>query len=150
LHVYTASGKWYPARPFCRARIYRTSFCKNKPKKLFFNDLKRAFWACFRENWFYKFGHWWWKEIHTAWGGKGYTLHVHTAGGGKRYTLHVLNAGGGKRYILNVHTAGGGKRYTLHVLNAGGGKRYTLHVHTAGDGKGYTTECIFLLEMKQV
>ncbi len=50
LHVNTdGGGKTYPARPFCSARIYRTDICKNKPKKLFFNDWKRAFWACFRE-----------------------------------------------------------------------------------------------------
>jgi hypothetical protein len=39
------------------ARIYRPSFRENKPKPLVFFDCKRAFWACFRENWIYKFGH---------------------------------------------------------------------------------------------
>jgi hypothetical protein len=39
------------------ARIYRSSFRETKPKSLVFNDLKRAFCACFRENWVYKFGH---------------------------------------------------------------------------------------------
>ncbi len=34
-----------------RARIYRPSFHENKPKKLVFSHTKRAFWACFRENW---------------------------------------------------------------------------------------------------
>ncbi len=39
-------------------RIYRPSFLKNKPKTLVFSHKKRAFWACFRENWVDKFGHW--------------------------------------------------------------------------------------------
>ncbi len=34
------------------ARIYRPSFRANNPKT-------RAFWACFRENWVYKFGYSW-------------------------------------------------------------------------------------------
>ncbi len=38
------------------ARIYRLSFHANKPKTLVFNHWKRAFWACFREYWVYKFG----------------------------------------------------------------------------------------------
>ncbi len=40
------------------ARIYRASFHENKPKTLIFSLRKRAFWACFCENWLYKFGHW--------------------------------------------------------------------------------------------
>jgi hypothetical protein len=44
----------YP--PIC-ARIYRPSFHENKPKTLVFSHTKRAFWACFRENWVYNFGH---------------------------------------------------------------------------------------------
>ncbi len=40
------------------ARIYRPSFRENKPKTLVFSHTKRAFWACFRENWVYNFGHW--------------------------------------------------------------------------------------------
>ncbi len=40
------------------ARIYRPSFHENKPKTLVFSHTKRAFWACFRENWVYNFGHW--------------------------------------------------------------------------------------------
>ncbi len=40
----------------CSVRIYRPTFRENKPKTLVFNDLKRSFWACFRENWVYKFG----------------------------------------------------------------------------------------------
>ncbi len=39
------------------ARNYRPSFRENKPKTLVLYDWKRAFWACFRENWVYKFGH---------------------------------------------------------------------------------------------
>ncbi len=39
------------------ARIYRPSFHENKPKTLVFSHTKRAFWACFRENWVYNFGH---------------------------------------------------------------------------------------------
>jgi len=41
------------------ARNYRQSFRENKPKTLVFYDWKRAFWACFREYWVYKFGHYW-------------------------------------------------------------------------------------------
>ncbi len=40
------------------ALIYRPSFRENKPKTLVLYDWKRAYWACFRENWVYKFGHW--------------------------------------------------------------------------------------------
>jgi hypothetical protein len=32
-------------------------FRENKPKTLIFSHRKRAFWACFRENWVYNFGH---------------------------------------------------------------------------------------------
>jgi hypothetical protein len=46
------------------ARIYRSSFGhendrfrENKAKTLVFSHRKRAFWACFRENWVYNFGH---------------------------------------------------------------------------------------------
>ncbi len=39
------------------ARIYRPSFNENKPKTLVFSHTKRAFQACFRENWVYNFGH---------------------------------------------------------------------------------------------
>ncbi len=38
------------------ARIYRPSFRENKPITLVFSHTKRAFWACFRENWVYNFG----------------------------------------------------------------------------------------------
>jgi hypothetical protein len=38
-------------------RIYKASFHENEPKKLVFSHTKRAFWACFRENWVYNFGH---------------------------------------------------------------------------------------------
>ncbi len=31
---------------------------ENKPKTLLFSHWKWAFWACFHENWVYKFGHW--------------------------------------------------------------------------------------------
>ena len=33
-------------------------FRENKPKTLVFSHWIRAFWACFRENWVYNFGHW--------------------------------------------------------------------------------------------
>ncbi len=33
-------------------------FRENKPKTLVFSHWKRAFWACFRENRVYNFGHW--------------------------------------------------------------------------------------------
>ncbi len=39
------------------ARIYRPGFRQNKSKTLVFSHRKRAFWACFRENRVYKFGH---------------------------------------------------------------------------------------------
>jgi hypothetical protein len=42
---------------FC-ARIDRPSFRENKPKTLVFSHRKLTFWACFRENWVYKFEHW--------------------------------------------------------------------------------------------
>jgi hypothetical protein len=45
------------ALPCTCARIYRPSFHENKPKTLVFSHTKRAFWACFRENWVYNFGH---------------------------------------------------------------------------------------------
>jgi hypothetical protein len=35
---------------------FRPSFRENKPKILVFRNWKRAFWACFREHWVYKFG----------------------------------------------------------------------------------------------
>ncbi len=37
---------------------YRPCFRENQPKRSFSIKWKRAFWACFRENWVYKFGHW--------------------------------------------------------------------------------------------
>ncbi len=40
------------------ARIYRPAFSWNKPKTLVFSYWKRAYWACFHENWVYYFGHW--------------------------------------------------------------------------------------------
>jgi hypothetical protein len=46
------------------ARIYRPSFLENKPKTLVFSQTKRAFWASFRENWVYNFGHWRAKSTH--------------------------------------------------------------------------------------
>jgi hypothetical protein len=50
-------GQCHEIFDFC-ARIYRPSFHENKPKTLVFSHTKRAFWACFRENWVYNFGHW--------------------------------------------------------------------------------------------
>ncbi len=41
---------------FC-ARNYRPCFHENQPKRSFSIKWKRAFWACFRENRVYKFGH---------------------------------------------------------------------------------------------
>ncbi len=46
-----------PFPPHYSARIYRPSFHENKPNTLVFSHTKRAFWACFRENWVYNFGH---------------------------------------------------------------------------------------------
>ncbi len=42
---------------FYSARNYRPCFRENQPKRSFSIKWKRAFWACFRENWVYKFGH---------------------------------------------------------------------------------------------
>ncbi len=39
------------------ARNYRPCFRENQPKRSFSIKWKRAFWARFRENWVYKFGH---------------------------------------------------------------------------------------------
>ncbi len=39
-----------------RARNNRPCFRENQPKRSFSIKWKRAFWACFRENWVYKFG----------------------------------------------------------------------------------------------
>ncbi len=48
----------YCLRILCSARIYGPSFRETKPKTLVFSHTKWAFWACFRENWAYNFGHW--------------------------------------------------------------------------------------------
>ncbi len=55
----TPSKRPVAKRPFkyIRARIHRPSVRENKPKTLVFSNRKRAFWAGFRENWVYKFGH---------------------------------------------------------------------------------------------
>ncbi len=45
------------AASVCSARNYRPCLCENQPKLSFSIKWKRAFWACFRENWVYKFGH---------------------------------------------------------------------------------------------
>ncbi len=45
------------------ARNYRPCFRENQPKRSFSIKWKRAFWACFRENWVYKFGHWFFSLI---------------------------------------------------------------------------------------
>jgi hypothetical protein len=53
-------GLCYPAHiPIVEtsARIYRPSFRENKLKTLAFSHRKRAFWACFGENWVFKLGH---------------------------------------------------------------------------------------------
>ncbi len=39
------------------ARNYRPCFRENQPKRSFSIKWKQAFWACFLENWVYKFGH---------------------------------------------------------------------------------------------
>ncbi len=49
---------WKATRVYPCARIYRPSFHVNKPKTLVFIHTKRAFWACYRENRVYNFGHW--------------------------------------------------------------------------------------------
>jgi hypothetical protein len=51
---------------------------------------------------------------------QGYTLHVHTASGGKGYTLRVRWRW--KGISPSRSTAGGGKGYTLHVYIVNGGK----------------------------
>ncbi len=54
-----------PQIPLCR-RMPRSKpvpefidpvFAKTSPKTIVFSHRKRAFWACFRENWVYNFGH---------------------------------------------------------------------------------------------
>ncbi len=53
------ANNWRSAGPgHSSARIYGPSFRENKKKTLVFNDWKRAFLTCFRENWVYKFRHW--------------------------------------------------------------------------------------------
>ncbi len=47
----------YPSPSHHGAQIYRPSFRENQPNTLVFSHWKRAFWACFRENFVYKFGH---------------------------------------------------------------------------------------------
>ncbi len=42
--------------PLC-LNLY-TQFSRKQAQNACFYPLKRAFWACFRENWVYKFGHW--------------------------------------------------------------------------------------------
>ncbi len=49
----TAAGCVKPPVPEFIDPLFR----ENKPKTLIFSHRKRAFWACFRENWVYKFGH---------------------------------------------------------------------------------------------
>ncbi len=48
---------WGSPSEYC-ARIYRHNFRENKPKTLVFSERKPEFWACFCENWVYKFGRW--------------------------------------------------------------------------------------------
>jgi hypothetical protein len=40
-------------------------FRENKVQTLVYSHWKRAFWACFRENWVYNFGHW--GQIQSPW-----------------------------------------------------------------------------------
>ncbi len=59
-------------------------FRENKPKALVFSLGKRAFWACFRENWVYNFGQYSTVEMYlfnlNIWGqGDGATLLPSTA-----------------------------------------------------------------------
>jgi hypothetical protein len=49
--------------PLYSARNYRPCFRENQPKRSFSIKWKRAFWARFRENWVYKFGHSWLNAI---------------------------------------------------------------------------------------
>ncbi len=52
--IFTLNFRWAAATG---ARNYRPCFRENQPKRSFSIKWKRAFWACFRENWVYKFGH---------------------------------------------------------------------------------------------
>ncbi len=52
LFLYYALGNTSPVPEFIDP-----CFCENKPKTLVFSHWKRAFWACFHENWVYNFGH---------------------------------------------------------------------------------------------
>jgi hypothetical protein len=44
----------------CDPRIWLacSHFRENKPETIVFSHRKQAFWACFRENCLYNFGHW--------------------------------------------------------------------------------------------
>jgi hypothetical protein len=72
-------------------------------------------------------------------------MEVHTAVGGKEYTLYVLTAVGGKEYVLHVHTAVGGKEYPMQVHTAVGGKEYPMQVHTASCSCGSKLQVVSCL-----
>ncbi len=55
--VHIHAGYKIPLCGYLSAWNYRPCFRENQPKRSFSIKWKRAFWACFRENWVYKFGH---------------------------------------------------------------------------------------------
>ncbi len=61
-----------PTQTLYCARNDRPSFHENMPKTLVLYDWKRAFWACFHENWVYKFRHS--TCSHREGGGGGWTM----------------------------------------------------------------------------
>jgi hypothetical protein len=57
--VFFSSTKWLGnGIPSTVPEFIDPRFRENKPKTLVFSHWKRAFWACFRENWVCNFGHW--------------------------------------------------------------------------------------------
>ncbi len=85
---------WQICHQYGCARNYRPSFRENKPKTLVLYDWKRAFWACFHENWVYKFGHWcrWyrWQISHKyQWYQHQICRRCHIMGNGDNIGLHT-------------------------------------------------------------
>jgi hypothetical protein len=52
------SGLHRPAESIPVPEFIDPPFRENKPKTLIFSHRERAYWACFRENSVYNFGHW--------------------------------------------------------------------------------------------
>ncbi len=111
---------------FACARNYRPCFRENQPKRSFSIKWKRAFWACFRENWVYKFGHWTAEFVLGGGGGdntlpraskKSYwqLLLFYISPWGRNYRQNTV------RRPLQVHfhrTSGSGLEHVLKLLHA--------------------------------